>query len=129
MVGVAALLDEARSAGLDLRTDGEQLIVRGPKEAGSVAKRLLAHKTEIMSVFRGWGTETADLITWFEATPPPSEPFRLRPGVAITDPARYWEYLRGDIAAGPNRARAYMGAFQADLRRLYGLFAAKCEAA
>ncbi len=129
MVGVAALLDEAKSAGLDLRTDGGRLIVRGPKEAGSVAKRVLAHKTEIMSVFRGWGTETADLITWFEATPLPSEPFRLRPGVAITDPTRYWEYLRGDIAAGPRGARAQTGAFQADLRRLHVLFVAKREAA
>ena len=50
--------------------------------------------------------EDAALIDWFRATPPPQEPFQLYPGVFIARPEHYWDYLRGDIAAGPNTALA-----------------------
>ena len=69
-----------------------------------------------------WDPETATLIEWFLATRPPAEPFELHPGVTVVRPVHFWEYLRGDIAAGPGKARAYTGAFQKDLRRLAELF-------
>ena len=47
MAGIAALLAEAKSAGLRLRTDGERLVIRGPRAAAPIAKALLAHKATI----------------------------------------------------------------------------------
>ncbi len=69
-----------------------------------------------------WDTETATLIEWFLKTPPPAEPFELHQGVTILRPEGFWDYLKGDIAAGPGKARACTGAFQKDLRRLAELF-------
>ena len=48
--------------------------------------------------------------------------FRVEEYWSQVRPAHYWEYLKGDIAAGPNRARGKTGALQGDLRRLYQLF-------
>ena len=69
-----------------------------------------------------WDPETATLIEWFLKTPPPAEPFELHQGVTILRPEGLWDYLKGDIAAGPGKARACTGAFQKDLRRLAELF-------
>ena len=69
-----------------------------------------------------WDAETADLIAWFLRTPPPAKPFELGLGVTVLRPKALWDYLRRDIAAGPGCGRAYYGAFQADLKRLYELF-------
>ena len=69
-----------------------------------------------------WSPEMVRLIEWFLATPLPTEPFEMNSAVTIIHAGRYWEYLRGDIAAGPGRQRSYMGAFEEDLRRLYELF-------
>ncbi len=52
----------------------------------------------------------------------PAKPFDLHEGVAILRPEGLWEYLKGDIAAGPGKARACTGAFQKDLSRLAELF-------
>ncbi|MFB3893284.1 MAG: hypothetical protein ACE15C_14815 [Phycisphaerae bacterium] len=38
------LLEEARSVGLEVRTEGNDLVVRGPRDAGHVARKLLAEK-------------------------------------------------------------------------------------
>ena len=62
------------------------------------------------------------MIEWFNRTPPPPEPFELHQGVTVMRPVHIWEYLKGDIAAGPGMARAYTGAFQKDLQRLAELF-------
>ena len=69
-----------------------------------------------------WDPETATLIEWFLTTPPPAEPFDLHQGVTVLRPEGFWDYLEGDIAAGPGKARACTGAFQRDLRRLAKLF-------
>ena len=42
------LLAEARQAGLTLRAEGERLLVRGPRHLEALAKRLLAHKAEVL---------------------------------------------------------------------------------
>ena len=47
MVGVAALLAEAQSAGLKLRADGDRLVIRGRREHEHIAKALLAHRAAI----------------------------------------------------------------------------------
>ena len=41
MVGVAELLQQGRAAGLTVRSDGTQLVVRGPRGAGVLARQLL----------------------------------------------------------------------------------------
>jgi hypothetical protein len=42
------LLNEARAAGLEVRTDGDRLVVRGPRSAETLARQLLAHKAELL---------------------------------------------------------------------------------
>ena len=71
---------------------------------------------------QGWDPETARLIKWFLDTSPPPEPFILYQGVRVSRPLDFWQALKGDIAGGPGMARARMGAFQKDLRRLARLF-------
>ena len=66
-----------------------------------------------------WDPGTATLIKWFLDTTPPAQPFELQQAVVIARPGKYWEYLRQDIAAGPQRARGKTGAFQENLRQLY----------
>ena len=67
-----------------------------------------------------WG-ELTPVVEWFLASTPPSEPFRLQPGVRITDPVRWWRGLAVDVAAGPGTRRDRYGAVRGDLRRLYTL--------
>ncbi len=43
------LLEEARAAGLTVRADGEQLVVRGPRSAEVLARALLAQKTAVLA--------------------------------------------------------------------------------
>lgn len=44
------LLDEARTAGLDVTADGDRLVVRGPKCLEALAKQLLARKPELLGL-------------------------------------------------------------------------------
>jgi hypothetical protein len=48
MDGVTALA-EARAAGLEVRADGDRLVVRGPRSAEVLAKRLLGCKADVMA--------------------------------------------------------------------------------
>jgi hypothetical protein len=43
------LLELARAAGLAVRVDGEKLVVRGPRKAEAVAKRLLENKAVVIA--------------------------------------------------------------------------------
>lgn len=52
MDSVAALLAEARAAGLSLKIDGERLLVRGPKAAGPIVERLREAKPAILDRLR-----------------------------------------------------------------------------
>jgi hypothetical protein len=44
------LLDEARTAGLEVTADGDRLVVRGPKCFEALVKQLLARKSELMGL-------------------------------------------------------------------------------
>lgn len=46
------LLREAKAAGLTVSTEGDRLVVRGPKIAHETACRLLAHKPDVMAALR-----------------------------------------------------------------------------
>jgi hypothetical protein len=43
-----SLLTKARRQGLDVRTNGDKLVVRGPRSAEKLALQLLDHKAELM---------------------------------------------------------------------------------
>ena len=43
------LFEQARAAGLEIRRDGERLVIRGPKDAEALARELLSHKAEIFT--------------------------------------------------------------------------------
>jgi hypothetical protein len=43
-----SLLTKARGAGLAVRTEGDKLVVRGPRSAEKLALQLLDHKAEVM---------------------------------------------------------------------------------
>ena len=67
-----------------------------------------------------WDIESDNLIQWFLSTEPPKTAFVLGPGVGISDPARWWASINGDIAVGPGGPR--WRAMQYDLRKLHALF-------
>jgi len=61
-----ALIREAEAAGLSLRMDGERLVIRGPKSADAIARRMLAEKSAVVTalVERSRGlSDTADVDT------------------------------------------------------------------
>ena len=66
---------EARAAGLDIRIDGDRLIVRGPRSAAPIAERLLGMKREIIALLEGQDDE----VTWRVG----AMRAQLRPGAPI----------------------------------------------
>jgi hypothetical protein len=69
-----------------------------------------------------WDEQTSSLIDWFDSADLPVAPFRLRRGVEVTDPQRFYTSLRNDIEQGVGGARARTGALQEDLEGLFDLF-------
>ena len=124
---------------MTVHADGDKLVVRGPRRAEAMAKRLLAHKAEIMPVLvsagdgppidPGWPPETRQHIKWFLSSQPPSEPFELVSGVTILKPEMFWESVHQDIRNGPGCHRDIWGAVRNDLRRLYERFGPREEVA
>ncbi len=110
----------AESHGCPGRVQAENLAHRTTLDFNPAEPSSSSSKTKRQAV--PWDPETATLIEWFLKTPPPAEPFELHQGVTVFRPEGFWNYLKGDIAAGPGKARACTGAFQKDLRRLAELF-------
>jgi len=52
------LLTEAWAAGLSVHADGARLVIRGPKSADAVARRLLAHKAVVLPALTGGNGNT-----------------------------------------------------------------------
>jgi hypothetical protein len=48
-MGGLELLAEARAAGLQVKAEGDRLVIRGPKRAEPLAKELRQHKAEILA--------------------------------------------------------------------------------
>jgi hypothetical protein len=69
-----------------------------------------------------WDEQTSALIDWFGLKELPVEPFRLRSGVEVTDPQKFYASLKNDIEQGVGGARARSGALQGDLEGLFDLF-------
>jgi hypothetical protein len=69
-----------------------------------------------------WDEQTSGLIDWFLSTELPVKPFRLRSGVEVADPLRFYASLKSDIEQGVDGARARTGALQEDLECLFDRF-------
>jgi hypothetical protein len=57
MVGLT-LLAEALAVGLTFNVAGDKLVIRGPRRAAAIAKRLLAHKADVMLALKQRSVET-----------------------------------------------------------------------
>lgn len=55
------------------------------------------------------GPEAKALLRWFADAELPSEPFQLTPWIVVTDPSRFYEVLRSDIASGPGGNHVHRG--------------------
>jgi hypothetical protein len=69
-----ALVEEARTAGLVVTVAGGRLVVRGPRRAADLAKRLLANKTEVLAALQAVpAAGVSDEVTTRRAAPTPRE--------------------------------------------------------
>ena len=126
-----SILREVEELGAQLIVAGDRLRVSAPQPLPDhLVQELRRHKPELLSfvcaasneagsrsVNAGalgaaardeWDPETARLIEWFLGTAPPDRPFQLQQAVTVAVPIWYWECLKGDVAAGPRRARGRM---------------------
>ena len=69
-----------------------------------------------------WDEQTSGLIDWFLSQDLPLLPFRLRSGVEVVDPEKFYASLRSDIEQGIEGTRARTGAIQEDLENLFDRF-------
>lgn len=75
-----------------------------------------------------WDPETADLVQWFTTLPDgalPAAPFKLQPWATVSNPRKFFEVLRQDIAAGPGFIRARRGILKNDLVGLKDMMEAR----
>jgi hypothetical protein len=70
MERVTTVLAEARARGLDVRTEADRLIVRGPRRHEDLARRLLDEKPAVLALLAG----EEDEITWRVAAMRPQVP-------------------------------------------------------
>ena len=71
MGAMITLLDEAYAAGLSVNIDGDKLVVRGPRRAAPIARKLLDRKSEVMAALASTRlpadpTEAANLRELYE---------------------------------------------------------------
>lgn len=64
MGGVTELLREAHAVGLTLRVEADRLVIRGPRRAEMIAKRLLDRKPEVIAALTGQDRESDGWDWW-----------------------------------------------------------------
>jgi hypothetical protein len=69
MARVIAMLREARAAGLDVRRDGDALIVRGPEDQGGLARNLLVIKPLVLAALQREDEYRGHELTCHEGDP------------------------------------------------------------
>ena len=74
MVSVTLLLAEARAAGLDVRGEGERLVICGPRTAEAIAGSLLRHKQEVLAALAADAPEVAWRVASMRAQRPATGP-------------------------------------------------------
>lgn len=59
------LIHEAESAGLKLEAKGDRLIIRGPKDAVGIVRKISKHKREVLDALNpDWAADARKLIGW-----------------------------------------------------------------
>ena len=133
MSAAAQLLDQVRAAGGTVEINDGKVRLRAPSPLpDELVDALRSRKAEIIGLLTTehasriaarWG-DLAGIAEWFLTATPLAEPFLLKRGVRITDPARWWRDTIIDIHQGPNGPRARYGALQDDLWRAWRMFRA-----
>ncbi len=88
MVGVAPVLAEARTIGLEVRVEADRLVVRGPRQHEAIARQLLAHKPAVIALL---AEEEAE-IEWRVAA--------MRPQMPARGPVPFLVARQSEVAAG-----------------------------
>jgi hypothetical protein len=83
------LLSEGRVAGLTIMADGGRLVIRGPRSADAVARRLLAHKAVVLATL---AADNDSSCPW--ATTDPG------PGCPVCGSLEQWQDLLGRQRCG-----------------------------
>ena len=131
-MSAAALIADLRERGVQLDIGDCGLVCRARRgvltselkaairENKAYIERVLATERPKIIASR-WG-DLAPIVEWFLVAEPPAEVFKLKQGVTIADPARWWRAIAADIAVSPEGPRARYGALQDDLWRAYSIF-------
>jgi hypothetical protein len=97
-----SLLREAQAAGLSVVADGAQLRVRGPRSAGELARRLLAHKAAVLAALRP-APPPPGAVTWEQEHELEVEALRAK---AAGCPDPWWAGVLLALAAEPETTLA-----------------------
>ncbi len=126
------LVAAVRDAGATIEAAGDRLRLkssRGPLP-DDLVDALRDHKTAVIDLLVAertsrdaaqWGDLVA-VVNWFLNAEPPATSFKLKQGITINNPQRWWRDIALDIAAGPEGPRARYGALQDDLWRVWRMF-------
>ena len=126
------LVAAVRDAGASIEAPGDRLRLKsshGPLP-DDLVDALRDHKSAVIDllvterasrVASQWG-DLAPIVKWFLNAEPPTAPIKLKQGITISNPQRWWADIAADIAAGPEGPRARYGALQDDLWRLWQMF-------
>ena len=71
MEGVATVLDQARTVGLEVRVEADRLVVRGPRRHEAIARQLLAHKPAVITLLAEEEAEVAWRVAVMRPQLPP----------------------------------------------------------
>lgn len=136
-MSAGAFVADLRERGVELQLDDTGLVCHARRgiltpelksairENKAVIERALALERAAQVAAR-WG-DLSSIAEWFLTAEPPVEPFLLKQGVDITDPAHWWKHVAADVAAGPDGPRARHGALQDDLWRAWKMFGPSAE--
>ena len=69
MARIVAMLREARAAGLEVRREGDALIVRGPEDLGGMARNLLELKALVLTALQREDEYRGHELTYHEGEP------------------------------------------------------------
>jgi hypothetical protein len=74
MEGIAPVLAEARTVGLEVRVEADQLVVRGPRRHEAIARQLLAYKPAVIALLAAETSEVAWRVAAMQSQMPARGP-------------------------------------------------------
>jgi hypothetical protein len=88
------LLRRAGKAGLAVKTEGDKLVIRGPKNAEPVARLLIENKPTVVAALADWGARHREALAYWGALHPTAEAAQLAWGELLSR----WHRLSGTRA-------------------------------